>query len=221
MRNVVIGKNSKVWSALAGSGLTQRWHALAIGHQEVRDFRFLPEDRVWLFSYSPIEAANEQIIDRVQAAQVKMLVYVSSSSVVVAESTRCYAYPRTKLAAERYAAQFENAKILTLGLVYENAIELPAGDNVATSIESLAKFLIDPSWECAASGRHLLFERYSKPFSSEVEQLLYRTYGAVINSFRKYPCLLRPLDILLKYAGYRWYGYTYLSNKLWMRSILS
>lgn len=220
MRNVVIGKNSKVWSALAGSGLAQRWHTLAIGHQEVRDFRFLPEDRVWLFSYSPIEAANEQMIDRIQAAHVNLLVYVSSSSAVVAESTRCYAYPRTKLAAEKYAAQFENARVLTLGLVYEDAIELPAGENVATSIESLAKFLIDPSWECASNGRHLLFERYSKPFSTEVEKLLYKTYGAVISSFRKYPCVLRPLDIVLKYAGYRWYGYTYLSNKIWTRSIL-
>lgn len=220
MRNVVIGKNSRVWSALAGSGLAERRHTLAIGHLEVRDFKFLPEDRVWLFSYSPIEAANEQMIDQIQAAHVNTLVYVSSSSAIVAESTRCYAYPRTKLAAERYAAKFENARVLTLGLVYENAIELPAGENVATSIESLAKFLTDPSWECASSGRHLLFERYTKPFSSEVEQLLYRIYGAAIGLFRKYPCLLRPLDIVLKYAGYRWYGYTYLSNKIWTRSIL-
>lgn len=221
MRNVVVGKNSKVWLALVASGLTERWLALAIGHQEVRDFKFLPGDRVWLLSYSPIEAGNAQIIDRIQAAHVEMLVYVSSSSAVVAESTNCYAYPRTKLAAERYAAQFENARILTLGLVYENPTELPAGDNVATSIEALAKFLLSPLWEHGKAGRHLLFKQNSRPFSNEVERFFYRAYGVVIYSFRRYPCLLRPLDLLLRCLGYRWYGYTYLSNRIWMRSISS
>lgn len=221
MRNIVIGKNSKVWSALEGAGLTERWHAIALGHKDVPDFKFLRQDRVWLFSYSPIEAANARLIDRIQSAHVEMLVYVSSSSTVVAESTACYAYPRTKLAAERYSAKFDNTKILTLGLVYGAGIELPAGNNVATSIESLGKFLVDPIWECGPDGRHLLFELYSKPFSSRLERFMFDAYGAAIDFFQRYPCVLRPLDIILKYAGYRWYGYTYLSNRIWTRSISS
>lgn len=220
MRNIIVGKNSRVWAAAKRSGISAQW-AVAIGHSELEGFEFLAGDRVWLFSYSSVDSENIKIIDRIQSASIEMLIYVSSSSAVVAESTGCYAYPRTKLSAERYASRVGSSRILTLGIVYETPSELPAGDNIATSIDSLVRFLLTPSWNSNANGRQLLFERIQRPFSSELERMCYKIYGFLINLFRSYPCVLRPLDLLLRYLNYRWYGYTYLSNRIWTQSTSS
>ena len=47
------------------------------------------------------------------------------------------------------------------------------------------------------------------------EALLYRLYGRLQALCGSRPCLLRPLDLLLRGLGMRWYGYTHLSNRLW------
>ena len=140
---------------------------------------------------------------------------------VVAESTNCYGYPRVKLAAERYASRFASARILTLGLVYEDPSQLPAGENAATSIKELAEFIAKPCWSSQVNGRSALMRQVDRPFSGMVELVCHKIYGSLINAMGPYPCFLRPLDALLKVLGFRWYGYTYLSNQQWMRNISS
>lgn len=221
MRNVIVGKNSKVWRALESAEPMRGRDVAAIGHSDLSGFRFLPGDRVWLLSYSPKMSENRRIIDIILLQPIESLVYVSSSSTIVAERTTCYGYPSAKLAAERYAAGHSGVRILTLGLVYEDPSDLPAGDNATTSTGMLVGFIANPAWRDPVDGRYPLMERVSRPFSGTLERICHRLYGDLIRATGSWPCLLRPLDLALRAVGYRWYGYTYLSNQIWTRIISS
>ncbi|MFT3954842.1 MAG: hypothetical protein QM722_10795 [Piscinibacter sp.] len=94
--------------------------------------------------------------------------------------------------------------------------ELPAGDNVATSYAMLAAFMRAPDWPDDGGRRKRLFGIERRPFGSGFERALARAYGAALDAAGARPCLLRPLDLLLKLLGMRWYGYTFLSNRLWI-----
>ena len=215
-REVVVGRNSKVWSGLAADARIAGLVGVAIGHRELDTFAFSAKDRVWVFSYSRDEHDNSALLKRLENAGVAEVVYVSSSSCRVAARTACYEYPRVKLKAESQALGFNAGKVLTIGLVYADERELPAGDNVATSLAELAAFMLAPTWPDGQGRRKHLFRQVSCPFSGALEQTLYRAYGWAIFSLKRYPCVLRPVDLLLRASRMRWYGYVYLSNRLWI-----
>ena len=143
------------------------------------------------------------------------VVYVSSSSTIVTQRTLCYEYPRVKRQAALDARRLLNARVLCLGLVYVDRAELPAGLNAATSICDLAEFMLAPRWNPEAGADTLLFELVDGPPAGSVERSARLVYDAVQWQLRSWPCLLRPVDLLLRTVGYRWYGYTNLSNRLW------
>jgi hypothetical protein len=60
-----------------------------------------------------------------------------------------------------------------------------------------------------------LFDIVSRAFSGTTEAAIHRAYGLLLRACGAWPCLLRPLDALLRALGIRWYGYVYLSNRLW------
>lgn len=214
-RDIVIGCNSKVWQGLARDPQLSRKIAAAIGHRQMAAFEFLPSDRVWVFSYSRDERENAALLQALHAASVSELVYVSSSSTRVASETNCYEYPRVKHRAELQALAHPAGKVLTIGLVYGTLDELPAGENIATSLGELAEFMQAPYWPDGQGQRKYLFRNVPRPFVSGLEQASYRAYGKVIFALRRYPCLLRPIDLLLRALNVRWYGYVYLSTRLW------
>jgi hypothetical protein len=214
-RDVVLGRNSKVWLDLAEHVRVTGKNFVSIGHAELEQFVFDPSDRVWVFSYSRNPVENQRLISRLAAAKVQQIVYISSSSVRVASMTQCYEYPRVKLAAQKQVQQIANAKVLTLGLVYSHENELPAGTNIATHITELASFMVSPDWSDTGDQKNL-FQAVDRPFKNGLEKLAFDFYGLLITASRSYPCLLRPLDLVLKQMGMRWYGYTFLSNRLWI-----
>lgn len=215
-RQVVVGSHSQVWRRLAPRVEAQVGAVVAIGHGELSDFRWCPSDRVWLMSYSRSPAANAVMLETLRRAGVDEIVYVSSSSTIVGERTRCYQYPRVKAEAESAAMRLPNARVLTLGLMHESPAELPAGPCVATSYDELAAFFIAPSWPARSNEKALLFRRHDRPFHSAIERWLHRAYGLALRSCGAFPCLLRSVDALLRVCGMRWYGYVYLSNALWI-----
>lgn len=214
-REIVIGRNSKVWQALTRDPQVSRKIGPAIGHQQMAGFEFRPSDRVWVFSYSRDERENAALLQALHAAGVSALVYVSSSSTRVVTETNCYEYPRVKHRAELQALAHPAGKVLTIGLVYDTLDELPAGENIATSLSELAEFMQAPHWPDGRGQRKYLFRSVPRPFVSGLEQASYRAYGTVIFALRRYPCLLRPIDLLLRALNVRWYGYVYLSTRLW------
>ena len=214
-RDVILGRHSEVWRALQAHPLLAKWPHSVIGHRELGSFLIEPGDRVWVLSYSRKPAQNSALLAQLRAAPAREVVYVSSSSTIVCGTTHCYEYPRVKQLAEIEARALPNGRVLTLGLVYEQATGLPGGLNIATSIDQLAEFIASPEWpDENGRGKHL-FEVMHRPFGSGLEAISYRAYGWMQTLAGRWPCLLRPVDAVLRAVGWRWYGYVFLSNRLW------
>ena len=220
LRDVILGCNSKVWLALSKVPAISKHFRYAIGHRDLGRFEFTPADRVWVFSYSRSPAENHAIFQRLGAAGVAEVIYISSSSTIIDAQTRCYEYPRVKRLAESSALDLPQARLLVVGMVYERAEELPAGDNIATSHAEFAAFMLAPDWPTCNARQRQLFNVVSRPFGGRSEQLLYRIYGRLINLAGPYPCLLRPIDLLLRQLKMHWYGYVFLSNQRWISTTL-
>ena len=215
VRTIVVGSSSRLWSALTTQPGLAELVSAAISHSAVGQFAFQATDRVWVFSYSRRPAQNRQLLEQLSQAGVAEVCYISSSSVIVCTLTRCYKYPRIKADAESAALHIPGTRIVTLGLVYAQAAELPGGDNIATSCRELAEFMCDPDWPADAGQRKLLFRRLRRPFRSGFEAAAYAAYDRLLGACGRWPCLLRPLDLMLRLCGCRWYGYVRLSNRLW------
>lgn len=216
LREVVLGRGSTVWRRLSAEPAIAAHFDAAIGHAELTGFAFTPADRVWVLAYSRVPAENRAMLERLREAGVREIVYVSSASTIVSRRTRCYEYPRVKQQAEDDALALPNARVLTIGLMHGDAAELPAGRNIATHYDELAAYLLAPDWPDEGGRRKRLFRVVQRPFRNPAEQALACAYGAALDATGSHPCLLRPADLLLRTLGMRWYGYTFLSNRLWI-----
>jgi hypothetical protein len=214
-REVIVGKNSAIWRVLRNEPRIAEAFPVTLGHAELDQARFSPYDRVWVLAYSRSPGENVEMLARLKAAGARDVVYFSTATTNVASLTRCYNYPTVKLEAERAAREMLNARILTLGVLYQTPADLPAGRTMATSFVQLADFLLDPRWPEDPNERVLLFEPVDRPFSGPLERAAFSVYGALIWSLRRWPCVLRPIDSLIRALRWRWYGYVYLSNRLW------
>src|SRR5687767_7319496 len=112
IRNIVLGRNSKVWLQLQQYAGVSEAVAVAISHNEVASFRFLSEDRVWVFSYSRVPQDNMKLLFTLHQAGVREIIYITSSSTITSRVTACYEYPRVKYQAEQYAASLPNGRVL-------------------------------------------------------------------------------------------------------------
>lgn len=218
-RDIVLGSNSVVWRRLSADARIAKRVVHAIGHRDMAAFEFTANDRLWVFSYSRREDENSALLARLCEAGVAEIIYLSSSSTCVAAKTSCYEYPRVKRQADLRVTEMPNGRVLTVGLIYGAEEELPAGENVATSIRELAEFMLAPNWPAGNGNRKNLLRAVKRPFSNRLEKILYRSYGAAIMAAGRYPCLLRPIDLILRSLGMRWYGYVYLSNRVWISTI--
>ncbi len=219
MREVVLGSGAKIWRLIAQEpGIAARF-LNALRHKDLASFAFTPEDRVWVFAYSTEPSENSAMLERLKAAGVAEIVYISSSSTIVSSRTNCYAYPRAKKLAEDQAQALPNGKVVTLGLVVEREDELPAGDNAAVTIAEIAAFMLNPVWSVEQGKRAHLLRVVRRPFGGGLERGLHGLYAGLMGVFSTHPCLLRPLDLVLRTLGMRWYGYTFLSNRLWCEAL--
>ncbi len=218
IRDVVIGKHAKVWLRLSRQYETEFKHWQAFSHTEVAQQTWTAADRVWVFSYSPAEAENRALLDGLREAGE--VVYIGSSSSIVCTHTACYHYPHVKQCAQDWAKTQLQARVLTLGLVVADPSELPAGASVATSLAQLAAFMSAPAWPTVSDQPTHLFDKVTRPFSSKAEHTAHRVYTLLARGCGRWPCLLRPLDLAFKAMGWRWTGYTHMSNRLWMQTTL-
>lgn len=219
VRNVVVGGGSSAWRTLADISVVSDQMHRVIGHKDLAQFEFTSLDRVWIFSYSRKNVENEAIFEQLRIAGVNEVIYISSSSAIVSQRTDCYEYPRVKQAAEISVLTMPQARVLTIGLLYSDPKELPAGDNIATSYQELANFMLAPIWSESEPRRKRLFRKVSIPFSNRAESIIYRLYIRLMKYAGARPCLLRPIDLILRILHLRWYGYVTLSNRLWISTM--
>ena len=213
-RQIILGRNSKIWANLERNPETSKGNFIAIGHRDLPDFTFLKTDTVWVFSYSKSAHENKQLLQKLGQSDISRIVYISSASTNVVSHTHCYRYPTAKYLAEKDASDLCDAKIVKIGVFYSTENELPKGQTVATSADELIDFMLHPSWNENNQATNL-FRIVDTPFQSKTEQALFQIYGFLMRLCKSYPCLLRPFDIVLRALNMRWYGYLYLSNKLW------
>lgn len=185
----------------------------AVGHKDIAQYTFRGDDRVWIFSYSRKPIENEELLANLKRGGAKNAIYLSTATTNVAALTSCYEYPSTKLAAERCARSLLNAKILTIGVVCKTEADLPGGTTMATRLDMLKDFMCKPYSELHDATN--LFEPIQRPFGSSFEKSIYSAYGVAMRLCRRLPCVLRPVDYVLRALGWRWYGYLFLSNQLW------
>ena len=218
-REVVIGRNSKVWCAVSRVTGVEIEAFVALGHRDLDKFSFRRNDRVWVFSYSKMRSENALMLQKLAKAGVSDVVYISSSSTIVSQVTRCYLYPLVKYEATQEARSLLDARILTLGIVFGDVAVLPSGTIAATPIKALVSFMRSPAWPADRNQDVVLFDFVNRPFRSTLERTLYRVYDPLQWMLRRWPCILRPFDFVLRVLGYKWYGYTNLSNRLWASTI--
>lgn len=216
-RTVVVGRNSKVWNALSTSPHFGDIKVCAIGHSQLEQFVFQPGDRVWIFAYSRSHAENVALFKMLSGHSSIDIAYISSASTNVTNITRCYTYPTAKLQAEEDVKRLCSARVVTIGLFYSALEELPGGRTAATSLNELAKFMKFGDMQDKTDVN--LFRMVDRPFRSKAERLVYNFYGKLMSAAGRFPCLLRPVDFLLRMLNIRWYGYLYLSNRLWSTMI--
>lgn len=209
-RLVIIGRNSTIWRNLQNDRSMS--DAQAISHAEIDGFDFLEGDRVWILSYSRIDQENVSLFEKIAAKHQGTCFYISSATANVASVTRCYRYPTAKAEAESAATRILDAAIIRIGLMYETTDDLPAGTNAATSYGELSKALRE--FLLGADRPALLLRMITRGFDSRFEKLVFQCYGVLLRALGSRPCLLRPLDLLLRLIGWRWYGYLYLSNRI-------
>lgn len=214
-RRIVIGANSAVWRRLATAFPSELEGVISIGHAVVAGYSFLADDEVWVFAYAKDEAGNVALMDSLLQRGVRRMIYVSTVSTRTCEVTKCYRYPRVKLAAQAEARRRLGATILLLGLVYADEHELPGGVSMVTRLADIAR-LMSVGVPDSDRGRDILMAApIERPFKSRIEQCAYSAYGLLLRSCGPYPCMLRPLDLLLRQIGWRWYGYFRIGNHLW------
>lgn len=218
-RIVVIGRNSKIWAAISRAREFEAVNVVAIGHAELATFTFVPGDQIWVLSYSRSAAQNLALLEVIAKSSDVDVTYVSSASTNVVKHTKCYKYPTIKYQAEVDAVRVCNARIVQIGWFYVNTDELPGGRTAATSARELVKFMLSDSARSNSNEAIKLFQMVERPFHSAGESVIFNTYGYMLKIVRFYPCLLRPVDFFLRGLNMRWYGYLYLSNKLWSMTI--
>ena len=221
MRDVVLGRGARIWQDIAKEPGIAEAIQHTLGHADLDRFSFTPKDRVWVLAYSRAAQDNARMLQRLQEAGVREVVYVTSSSTIIGDMTDCYEYPRVKRQAEAVALALPQSRVLVLGLVVGHESELPAGRNAATLISEIARFMLAPQWSAGSQRRKVLLRMVERPFGSPGERFAYTLYGRLLLACGRHPGLLRPLDLVLRALGLRWYGYTYLSNLLWSRSMTS
>lgn len=217
-RLIFVGRSSKLWARLIPHFDGQR-PAVAIGHSDVDGFTFDANDDVWIGSYAPDEAGNLLLLSMLAQRGVIHATYISTATANIADTISCYRYPRIKAQAEAAARTILKARIVRIGLIYDDVQELPGGMSAATNIGALAGAMQSEATESANDEIVHQYSMVTRPFETALEAMLQRWYGTMIGLTGRFPCLLRPIDVLLGLIGWRWYGYLYVSNRRCMSTI--
>jgi hypothetical protein len=214
-RNIIIGKNSSLWQRLQSHVANSSGIFVEISHSDVGKFDFRKSDVVWILSYSKRSEENIALLRNLKDKNFAKSIYVSSATTNVCNVTHCYVYPSVKKLAADYAKSNLRSDILTIGVVVDETHPAPKGYSATTSIAEIFSFIEKYKYSGDVETHHL-FKMEKREFENQIEERLYDIYGRMINLCGRFPCVLRPFDFLFRLLGFRWYGYLYLSNALWL-----
>lgn len=214
-RILFIGKNSSIWQRLSQDPAWIDGIGPVLGHADVAGFDFQPDDQVWIFSYSRVNAENIALFEQLKERGARQVYYVSTASSNVMQITSRFTYPRAKSVAAEAAQRILGARTVLLGYVVENLSESPSGWAAIVTLDELSAAMRGYGGSFTSGAPIRLFTMREAPFRSRLEAVLYHCYFRLAFALGRYVFLLRPVDIILRALGYRWYGYFGMSNHLW------
>ena len=217
---VVVGSNSKAWKCLRRdsdvicrvyeSVIELQTRDLFVQHVEDKASRCTAPVDVLIFSFSPIMLDNLCLMHACTTQfSTANIVYISSLSVRANSVCRHYNYPKMKAECEKLASEF-NFKILRLANVAASEQVYVEISKCHLGYYTTAHELLGGIAECH---KNALVEAYAKRQKSGVPLWLTPIYLVYSTLYRLNPSLLivmRPIDVLLRKLGSKYYGYNYI-----------
>jgi hypothetical protein len=210
MRKIIIGKNSKLFKNYSVE-FTERFDFF-LSHTDIERFKFESNDCVLLLSYPNSKPQLDIMKNSLLKLTHSKVIILSTCAVIVSKLTNCYFYPKIKLLQEKYVAEvLNNFLIYRVGtIVRERDYNKYIGTCVLDSkvffneLDSFIKF--DFEHRIITSVKTLDFE------GGTIEKFIYKNYCFLISTLSFCPCILRPLDLILRIFGRSWYGYGALTR---------
>ena len=212
MSVILIGKNSNLYKNYKDS--FNSFVDIAISASDLESYSFNENDSLIILSYGKSKKSIDLLAYNLSSLNVKFFLLISTCTTVVLEKTKCYAYPAIKQYQERlFVQKLKNVSILSVGTIVDEKADKEHHGTCITKATVFFKICEDII-RSTQSKKYLVEYEFSK-FSNEssVEYKIFRAYKSLI-TLLPLPCLLRPLDILLKYFGCKWYGYGVLTTIL-------
>lgn len=204
---LIVGKNSRVWS------YTKEFVDFKVDEVSSSDILNFGIQKTYplaiVFSYFPSKTENAKLLSAL-APVAKSVVYISSDSVLYAESGYRYSYPSVKLFCEQYIKSkslFESCEILRIGLVLETYSYLGrlTGEYTISKPKQIGEYLNN---KVLQKNKIIeVKEKVSFPFSNSLENKLNCFYRRVNKANIISFMFTRSLDLVFKKIGITWYGY--------------
>ena len=210
MRKIIIGKNSNLYKNYKNDFLS--FFDFAISHNEIASFHFLPNDFIFVLSYPRSISGIKKMVILMKQLKNNKILLLSTCSAILNNITSCYYYPKIKFLQEKYFSKtFHNLIIFRVGTVirkndYDNYYGLCV-INDKVFFRMIREFIKrNPKEQLVTRFDILDFK------GSFFESHLYDIYCRLIFSLIPFPCILRPLDVILRLFNIRWYGYGALTK---------
>jgi hypothetical protein len=210
MRIILVGKNS---------GLYRNFKLYfddfideAISHNDVHNFKFSKSDVLIILSYSFNTNLQRYFIGLLKKTSVNQIIVFSTVACLVSEKIKCYAYPDLKLQSEKnFRRSIPRTVIFRFGTIIDGQSRYVYRGTYVTEISDVVNG-VKSAIKLHLKSKVISIYNFCE-FNNKncFEYLLYQYYYKVISRM-SYPCLLRPLDLILRIVfGYKWYGYGVLS----------
>jgi len=206
-KRLVVGKNSKVVADLK----LDREEYICVSHTDVNEFkvRGFFEDAI-VFSYSKSLQENIKLLNNI-SRYTDNIIYISTTSTVYSSAGMLYQYPTVKLVTENYLRNtkiFKNVLIIKLGIVISNDTVWKKPGHYQITRTGLLKTALKQTQQ---TGQIECWEKTKIDFDNWLEKFMFVLYKKI--QCRRTWRLLRLIDLILKYMGYRWYGYGHRYQK--------
>lgn len=210
MRKIIIGKNSKLYKNYKNDFL--EIFDLAISHKDISSFNFQPNDFILFLSYPRSLSALNKLTSLLTMIKKNKVVLLSTCSIVVNHLTNCYSYPKIKLLQEKYFSKtLHNLIIFRVGTIISKKDYVSYYGTCILSDKVFFKTISD--FINNKLNDQLVTKFDVLDFKGSLfESFIYKSYCCLIRISIPFPCILRPLDFIVKLFGKPWYGYVALTK---------
>jgi len=217
MKTLIIGKNSRLVNQL---GINKKNNIIKlISHSDIQNElnSGVVYKNIFLFSFSYKMQENMSMIEKIKLFSVESEVYIiSSTSVFAYRISPFYKYPGIKSKMDSYAIS-NGFHILRIGYVVDDERSLNSGEYLITHPNDICDF-IDSPLKASKSRAVDLFKYVNLPMNI-FYKIFYSVYLFALFHLGRYAFVLRPVDLILKVAGVKWYGYNALGVIYWKKKL--